>query len=206
MASYCIVRSNSIQKNGKDTFLADSSDSSDFFWEAYQGMAMSYPKFHRMDKFCQLGILCAEPLLTGQEITAEDTAVLLASSSGSSHIDTSYHQAVFAQENIHFSPAQFTYTLPSAILGELCIKHHIKGENFFFLQAEFDFSLLRDYAKDLFVQQQASACLLGWMDYWSETDYLASFLWLRANEVDNMDSFISQINKTCIDYGKASIS
>lgn len=207
MATYCIIQPNSIRHNGEYIFGTRREETDAFFLDAYRHFDIAYPKFHKMDRFCQLGFLTALPIVpTRGSYEPKKTGLLLASKSGSYFTDQHYYARVFSAERITYSPAQFTYTLPSAVLGELSIQHNFQGENYFLLQSEQSFDLIKDYAKSLFHDQKLDACLLGWMDYYGPDQYLSAFLWIERPDLSNLDTIILNINKTCFDYGKATVS
>ncbi len=207
MASYCIIQPSTIRHNGQLLFEARAGEEQSFFLEAYRYFAINYPKFHKMDRFCQLGFLSALPIVPEKRRAAPSkTGVLLASKSGSIHTDQHYYEKVFTADNILYSPAQFTYTLPSAILGELCIKHNIQGENYFLLHGAHNLDLVKDYAKQLFHTQQLDACLIGWMDYYTKDQFQSCYVWLEREDLIDLDTIIININKICFDYGKATVS
>lgn len=207
MATYCSIQPNSIQHDDELVFTARSTENEKFFLDAYRHFGLAYPKFHKMDGFCQLGFLTALPIVpkTGT-YDPQKTGLLLASKSGSFHTDNNYFSRVFAEEGVYYSPAQFTYTLPSAVLGELSIQHNFQGENYFLLQSENNFDLLKDYAKALFQDQKLDNCLMGWMDYYGPDQFHSIFLWIDRSDLINLDTIILNINKTCFDYGKATVS
>ena len=207
MANYCIIQPNSIKHNDEYIFTTRQEETDNFFLAAYRHFDIAYPKFHKMDRFCQLGFLTALPIVpAASTYEPQKTGLLLASKSGSYFTDHHYFSRVFAQESITYSPAQFTYTLPSAVLGELSIQHNFQGENYFLLQSQYNFDLLRDYARSLFNDQKLDTCLIGWMDYYDPDQFLSAFLWIERSDLIHLDTIILNINKTCFDYGKATVS
>ena len=96
---------------------------------AYQALAMDYPKFHKMDLAAKLAVLVAEPVLRvardrGADL-AEGTAVLALSRSGSGSSDVEHWR--IRQGSGLASPAVFVYTLPNIGVGELTIRHGMRG-------------------------------------------------------------------------------
>ena len=51
------------------------------------------------------------------------------------------------------SPALFVYTLPNIVIGEICIRHHFKGENAFFVFKQFDGTFMAGICQQLFENQ-----------------------------------------------------
>ena len=84
------------------------------------------PRFGRMDLMSQLALLAVEPLATHFESLArERIAICLAARTSSLATDLEYWKG---RDNTGGpSPTLFTYTLPSAALGEIAIRHRITG-------------------------------------------------------------------------------
>lgn len=83
-------------------------------------------RFGRMDLMSQLALLAVEPLAPHFESVArERIAICLAVGAGSLATDLEYWKG---RDNTGGpSPTLFTYTLPSAALGEIAIRHRITG-------------------------------------------------------------------------------
>jgi hypothetical protein len=62
------------------------------------------------------------------------------------------------------SPSLFVYTLPNIVIGEICIRNNIKGENSFFVIPEFDSRLLSFYTDQVLLQSHVQACIAGWVN------------------------------------------
>ncbi|HRP33422.1 MAG TPA: hypothetical protein PKV73_16110, partial [Agriterribacter sp.] len=62
------------------------------------------------------------------------------------------------------SPAQFVYTLPNIVIGEVSIRHRCKGENAFFVSDRFDADFMQFYVQDLFNRKRVDACICGWVE------------------------------------------
>ena len=63
------------------------------------------------------------------------------------------------------SPSLFVYTLPNVMLGEMCIRHGIKGENSCFVNDGFDAQFQTNYVNSLLETDRAKVCISGWADY-----------------------------------------
>lgn len=147
--------------HGKEpVFIAESSLGFDqFLKEAYQNLKIAYPKFHKMDGLCKLGILASEVLFKDHFISP-DTALVFSNSASSLETDKKHQEAMGGM----VSPAVFVYTLPNIVLGEISIKHKLQSENVFFIENQFNSELLRDYAEVLLEAKKASAVVCGWID------------------------------------------
>ena len=83
-------------------------------------------RFGRMDLMSQLALLAVEPLAPQFEsIARERIAICLAARTSSLATDVEYWKG---RDNTGGpSPTLFTYTLPSAALGEIAIRHRVTG-------------------------------------------------------------------------------
>lgn len=83
-------------------------------------------RFGRMDLMSQLALLAVEPLAAQFESIARDRiAICLTARTSSLATDLEYWKG---RDNTGGpSPTLFTYTLPSAALGEIAIRHRITG-------------------------------------------------------------------------------
>jgi len=80
-------------------------------------------RFLRMDLMCRLGFMAVELLDAGfdtmSDVRREHTGVCIESFTGS--LDTDIRFALTPR------PSIFTYTLPSTVIGEICIRFRLKG-------------------------------------------------------------------------------
>lgn len=136
----------------------------DFLLSLYQHLDIKYPKFYKMDNLCKLGWLAAEILLKDSFKTdkyqPEETGVVLSNASSSLDTDIRYYETA---KDIA-SPALFVYTLPNIVIGEICIRHHFKGENAFFITEKFDAEFIEQYAANLINNNILQACICGWVE------------------------------------------
>lgn len=68
------------------------------------------------------------------------------------------------------SPSVFVYTLPNIVMGEVCIKNKIYGENSFFITEKFNPGLIWEYSQSLLDSLAASAIVCGWIE-WKNAEY-----------------------------------
>jgi hypothetical protein len=165
-----VIETNRIRVNGRIVFeQAPNLDFTAFAKAAFKNLELTYPKFYKMDKLCKLGFLAVEYLLAGNPgiHPDESTAIVLCNSSGSLDSDLAHLQN--AEQP---SPAVFVYTLPNIVIGEIAIRHGIKGETAFFICEHDDDPLAQQYATNLLTNGMASSCITGWVDYTDER-YLA---------------------------------
>ena len=127
------MRNQSVYKNGLPVFEEGKADLPEFLIAAYRHFDLQYPKFFKMDNLSKLGWLANEILLQGsfdkEKYNAEDVGIVLSNANSSLDTDIKYYETT----KTIASPAQFVYTLPNIVIGEISIRHHFKGENAFFI-------------------------------------------------------------------------
>lgn len=137
----------------------------EFLAEAYKGIGLDYPKFYKMDPLSRLAILATETLVTGrklaQEYRPEDIAIIASCEYSSLDTDIRYQQSVATAP----SPSLFVYTLSNVMVGEVCIRHGIKGENTCFVSEAFDPDFQGGYVNGLLTEGRAEVCISGRADY-----------------------------------------
>ncbi len=134
-----------------------------FLLSVYQHLGVKYPKFYKMDNLAKLGWLAAEVLLKDFDKTKyqpTDIGVVLSNAGSSLDADKRYYDSV---QDIA-SPALFVYTLPNIVIGEICIRHHFKGENAFYIFERFNAEFISSYVSVLLETGQLQACICGWVE------------------------------------------
>ena len=66
------------------------------------------------------------------------------------------------------------------MVAEIAIRHKVKGENTVFISEQFDPGLIDHYVSELFLNQQVSCCLSGWIECYG--DHYQSFLFIIEQE------------------------
>ena len=113
------------------------------------------PRFGRMDLASQLALLAVEPFAAHfDSVPRERIAICLAARAGSLSTDTEYRKGRDAAGGP--SPTLFTYTLPSAAIGEIAIRHRLTGPSLCFVSGGDD--LLAE-ASDLIERGEADGCV-----------------------------------------------
>ncbi|MDJ1485768.1 hypothetical protein QNI16_35130 [Cytophagaceae bacterium YF14B1] len=151
----------------------------------YTLLQLSYPKFFKMDTLCKYGILAGECLFERNPLsyTSSEIGIILSGQHGSLDTDEQFQQTL-QPDNFFPSPALFVYTLSNIVMGELCIRYKIKGENLFTVSATPDYDLLCQYTTALFLQKRINACLVGWIDYYQrQPDIL--LVWVETTSDTN---------------------
>ncbi len=164
ITSSCLIDKQGIYKNEMLLYENKEISLSDFFLAAYRNFELNYPKFHKMDNLCKLGWLATEILLKDSfyknEYESKDIGVVLSNASASLDTDIKY----FESTKEIASPALFVYTLPNIVIGEICIRHHFKGENAFFIFEEYNSGFIEQYVNNLLNNNILQACICGWVE------------------------------------------
>jgi hypothetical protein len=139
-----------------------------FIKALYKKETISYPKFYKMDNMSKLGFLGTEMLLRDNSFfdrySKEEIGIIMMNSSSSLDTDLLYNQTIKDKSNYFPSPSLFVYTLPNILIGEICIRHGIKGENAFFIFDRFEPQKILDLVHLLLDEDRAQACLCGWVE------------------------------------------
>lgn len=159
-----------------------------FIRAAYKSLALDDRKFYKMDDLCKLGYIAAACLFarnggkTGYE--PGEVGIICANASSSMDTDLKHQHIIDTMGDREASPAVFVYTLPNVVLGELCIRYKIQGENTFFINNRYSESFIRDYATLVMRKQKLRACLTGWCELTGDR-YEARFDWLEQTTIAN---------------------
>ena len=160
----CIISKHVVYKDAGKVFENTEASLSDFLFAVYRHLEIKYPKFYKMDNLSKLGWLAAEILLKDNfdagKYEAGDIGVVMANTSSSLDTDIKYYETA---KDIA-SPALFVYTLPNIVIGEICIRHHFKGENAFFICDKFDGEFIEQYVSNLINNNILQACVCGWVE------------------------------------------
>lgn len=139
----------------------------EFIKALYKQEQISYPKFYKMDSLSKLGFMSAELLLKHEKpgrYEPGSLAIVLANSSSSLDTDLSHQNSIRNRLAYFPSPSVFVYTLANIVIGEICIRHGLKGENAFLVSEQFNPQQLHYYASELIDSKRAEACICGWVE------------------------------------------
>ena len=168
ITSYCQLHANKVVLNDRLVFYQENLlNFADFIKSVYKQEQVSYPKFYKMDSLSKLGFLAAELVLKTATIKGyqdEMVGVVVSNSSSSLDTDIAHNETIKDRAGYFPSPSLFVYTLPNIMIGEICIKNNIKGENAFLISETFNSRLLYDYVNELFINERVEACLCGWVE------------------------------------------
>ncbi|MCD6556290.1 MAG: beta-ACP synthase [Bacteroidales bacterium] len=166
---------------------SDKNQFSAFAKAVYKNYKIKYPKFYKMDNLSKLGFLGAEILLNNTNILSnyksEEISVILSNESSSLDTDAKYQKTIDDRKNYFPGPSVFVYTLANIMIGEICIKNKIKGENTVFISEYFDKDFIFDYADILFNKRKSKLCITGRVDYnYPKGNYIAELYLLESSK------------------------
>ena len=139
----------------------------EFIKALYKQEQIAYPKFYKMDALSKLGFMCAELLLrqgNPGSFKPDSLAVVLANSSSSLDTDLTHQESIRNRAAYFPSPSVFVYTLANIVIGEICIRHSLKGENAFLISETFNPGQLTEYVSEILDNKRAGACICGWVE------------------------------------------
>jgi hypothetical protein len=200
ITSYCIIRKGTVITQDKRIEIPFDNK---FFKEIFKTLNSGYAKFYKMDRLCKLAYLASEYLLMGEihkKYKPEEIALVFSNSASSIDSDIK-HQATIANRNKYFpEPATFVYTLPNIMLGEISIRHNLKGENMFFVSEKFDPEIIVDYSSILLGNSRHKACIAGWVDYTSAKQLAALFFVETVEDTFDLTKFDPETMKKIMEY------
>lgn len=168
ITGYCLISEGKVILNDRLIFFQENfTNFADFIKTVYKQEQINYPKFYKMDSLSKLGFMAADLVLkTGAlgKYTGDQVGVVLANSSSSLDTDLVYNDTIKDRKNYFPSPSVFVYTLPNIVIGEVCIRHKLKGENAFLISESFDAGMIHDYVTELFFNSRVEASVCGWTE------------------------------------------
>ena len=163
-ANTVTIKPGVVENQGTAIFNSSETDFAPFIREAYKHLGENNMKFYKMDNLCKLGYVAAGYLLKDTNYRPKEIGIILANASSSLDTDCK-HQAIINKEGDKAaSPAVFVYTLPNVVLGEICIRHKIQGENTFFVCQQSNVASLEDYARIVMAKGKLRTCIIGWCE------------------------------------------
>jgi hypothetical protein len=204
ITGYCAIRDGQVLVDGHIRhFRENFTTFADFIRTLYKTEGISYPKFFKMDALSKLGFMTAELLLKHKEIREADrdrTAMVVSNSSSSLDTDLAFQKTIRDRNQYFPSPSVFVYTLPNILIGEVCIRHKIKGENAFLVSEHFDSLLLWRYVSELLEQKRAAGCIAGWVELLNDRfESLLAFIEIRDAKADGAGRIIGPFSPEKLD-------
>jgi len=178
-----IIKEGQVLVDGQLFFESDEATFGAFAKAIYKHLGCKYSKFYKMDSLSKLGFLGAEILMQNQanDLRDDETALVFCNRSSSLNTDVKYQETI---KDIP-SPAVFVYTLPNIVIGEICIRHGIKGEAAFFVRESNDPAFMVDYVNLLFASTNTKQCLVGWLEMDETGNYEANIHLAVKEKCDN---------------------
>lgn len=170
----CQIADGKVMVDGSLAFEA-SGDFAEFIRGAFKHLETPNMKFYKMDNLCKLGYLAAEYLLKDKKYSPLELGIVLANRSSSLDTDINHQRILNEHSEAGASPAVFVYTLPNVVLGEICIRHKIQGENTFFINENKSDSFLESYARMVLERSHYKAVIYGWCELLGK-DYQAELV------------------------------
>ncbi|MDR1676555.1 MAG: hypothetical protein LBR86_08835 [Tannerella sp.] len=150
---------------------ASNGDVRAFLTEVYQWLGVDCRRFFRMDLLSKLGWLASEWLMAefDPEQPREDTGIVFFNSCSSLDADRHFQETIRNPEACFPSPAEFVYTLPNIVAGEVAIRHRIHGETAFYILSRPDFRRMTAILYDTLVSTGLNYLLAGWLEACGDT-------------------------------------
>lgn len=167
--SFCHIHDRRVIVDGQIRFEAADPQTSatDFLADAFRHTGIDYRKFYKMDPLARLGFLAAELILpppTADEQPKEDMGIICFNSTSSLAADRIYQRTIPAGDDFFPSPADFVYTLPNIVTGEIAIRHKIQGETMFYVLPTFCPDTIYYIACEAIEEAGLRRLLIGWID------------------------------------------
>jgi len=169
ITGWSIVRKDRVVRNDKvESGTENFINFATFLKNLYKKEAVSYPKFYKMDNLSKLGFLASELLFKENTFLdrydKKDIGIVIMNSSSSLDTDLAYNETIKDKSNYFPSPSVFVYTLPNILIGEICIRNKINGENAFLVSGQFEPERIIDNVKLIMDKERAQACICGWVE------------------------------------------
>lgn len=191
----CIISNKLVYKNEQPLFDGTGMDFPDFLMAAYRHFEWQYPKFFKMDNLSKMGWLANEILLQGsfdrEKYRPEEVGIVLSNANSSLDTDIKYYETTKTMA----SPAQFVYTLPNIVIGEISIRHRFKGENAFFIFDSFDAAFIQQYVSNLFNNNILQCCICGWVDVLANNHHAVLFLIEKDKSANSVNFTEEDLNR-----------
>lgn len=172
ISAYTRIEPGQVRVNGRIEYHQENFITfAEFIKPFFKKLNLGYPKFYKMDSLSKLGFIASELVLRYVNLDLYDrnrVGIVLANASSSLDTDLMHQQSINNRSHYFPSPSVFVYTLPNIMVGEICIRHRLKGENALLISEKFDGRLLFNYVNELFLNNRVDVCLTGWVDFLKE--------------------------------------
>lgn len=189
ISKYCKIRNGSVEVDGKTILkTCETPGTSKQFKEIYLSTGIDYPKFYKMDMLSKLAFLAVE-LLKSDRFCEKNTAVIFANRHSTTDVDLKYINSI-DPEKYFPNPSLFVYTLPNVMIGEISIRHNLKGETIFISLDCFDGKTFEQCLNAMICDN----CIIGFIEYESESNFEAFTAFLEKT-VDSCDKAGVELEK-----------
>ena len=166
--SYCKITTGGVWLNGKKYFKSTSEPFvvGDFLTAIYKHIGVDYRRFYKMDVLSKLGFLASEILLANsdREQPKPDMGIILFNKNASLEGDRNFQKTIRDKDDFFPSPAEFVYTLPNIVNGEIAIRNKIYGETAFYVVADFQQDMLYEAIENMVNFAGMKRVLAGWAE------------------------------------------
>lgn len=166
--SFCRIKPEGVWLNGKKCFVPQQKqfEINEFFSELYRFLKIDYRKFYKMDALSKLGFLASELLLNGidREQPKSDMGILLFNRSSSLEADMNFQKTIQDKTDFFPSPAEFVYTLPNIVTGEIAIRNKILGETAFYVMQYLKMDVIIQTVEYTIYSTGMKSVLAGWVE------------------------------------------
>ncbi|HNW16525.1 MAG TPA: 3-oxoacyl-ACP synthase [bacterium] len=170
----CRISNDTVEVDGKTVLkTTETPGTSKQFKEIYLSLNIDYPKFYKMDMLSKLAFLAVE-FIKNEGFSEKDTAIIMTNANSTLDVDLKYTKSI-DPDNYFPNPAFFVYTLPNVMIGEISIRHNLKGESVFVSTENKDLELLENIAKTL----EFKNCIAGFIEYENENNFEADIIFLK---------------------------
>lgn len=179
---YIYIANATLYVNGDLVLTGENSIFVKYLKEIYKYLEIKYPKYFKMDALSKLGFLAAEVLLKDVQnvYKPERCGIILENKVSTFIVDSKHQESINDKENYFPSPANFVYTLPNVMSGEICIRHGFKGENAVFINEEFDAKFVTNYLNIMYAADKTDMMLAGFVD--ADEDHYEAFMFLSDRD------------------------
>lgn len=164
-----------------------SCNGKDMLTELYRTLSSDYPRFYRMDVLSRLAFVAFELLRKAMgEGTLSGCDAMLFNRSSSILSDRKHQGTISVPGEFFPGPATFVYTLPNVMLGEVAIRHDMKGATSLIILPEKDSTLMSQL---VYAAMLKSSCpdgmVAGWIDCPDENEFEAEISIYKHNHNNN---------------------
>ena len=195
--SYVGISKDGVFKDGNKLMpFTDTGLISENLREMYKAQGLDYPKFYKMDNLSKLAYLSSEVLFKDLDISRNaflEMSIFMSNSTASLDSDSVHQKSISSKENYLPSPSVFVYTLANIMMGEIAIRHKIKGENFCLIFNKFDPEFMTEYSDMLFEFYGVNHLLFGWVD-------------VLKNEYNSFLAYISKDTKGSWEFNSGNLN